>query len=186
MEGIEDAIRIDSIADQSWPPELRRFMFDALTEALSKWSTNQITLTTTFGAGILRRFTESRMFQEREAGSTIHRLHEHFVARSVAILLDKWFPKQGQERVSEKASKSPDAYSLSVIKQAARTMRMKMDSEAMEDDQIVKELWPALCLTDEGFFLIPYLAIYESGKARSDFTVEEREEYRVSLDGKED
>lgn len=160
-------------------------MFDILSRALMDWESNQITLTAHLRESGLTRFVQDDII-ERQAGSTLFHFNGGFVDKVVALVLDKWFPKQGKERASEKASKTPDAYSLSVIKQAAKTMRMRMDSEAMEDDQIVKELWPALCLTDEGFFLVPHLAIYASGKARSDFTAEEREEYRVSLDGKED
>jgi len=168
----------------TWPPELRGLMFDALYNTLAGWRSNEIALVTRLDTDELKRLVEARIIV-RESGSTLYGFHDGFISKAVALILDKWFPKEGKERDSEKASKTRDAYSLSLIKQAAKTMRSEMDDEGTEPT-LVKELWPTLCLTDEGFFLIPYLAIYESGKARSDFTVEEREEYRVSLDGKED
>lgn len=162
---------------------LRPFIFDALSKALSEWGTDQVTLATQWPPGAIEELEQARIM-ERQAGSTLYRFHDHFMARAVALIMDLHFPEPGKKPVSEKASKSPDAYSLSVIKQAAKTMRYEMDEHGIEPTEI-KELWPALCLTDEGFFLVPDVAIYESGKARDDFTAEEREQYRVSLDGKE-
>ena len=171
------------MAREPWSKEARGFIYNILSRGMAASETNQVALATKLSDEDRDRLWAAGII-EQQAGGTLCRFGEAFVMRAVATIMEKFLPgvKETAEARKSGRSRGPMHPSVFVLKQAAKTMRMKMDSEAMEDDQIVKELWPALRLTDEGFFLIPYLAIYESGKARSDFTAEERERYMVSLE----